>query len=173
MASLQAPLPSLCFAKEATSFGSGRHVTAFHLTASRWLLSFSFLSRHLPYVAFSISITSNPFLSQGDSRDDFLFVDSINGSTIAWLNGGQIQSSGSAFQWNWQGVVASGGFTRGECTEFGELYGLGRADTIGGLFTQASLDKGTDSRQRSNLPPTRHGRGCKYMFRHGDVGTGH
>ncbi|KAK5693162.1 hypothetical protein LTR97_010638 [Elasticomyces elasticus] len=66
----------------------------------------------------------------GDGRDDFLFVDSINGSTTAWMNGGQIESSGSAFQWNWKGIVASGGFARGACLEFGELYGLGRADTI-------------------------------------------
>ena len=67
----------------------------------------------------------------GDGRDDFLFVDSIDGSMTAWMNGGQIESSGSAFQWNWKGVVATGDFTRGACIEFGKLYGLGRADYIG------------------------------------------
>ncbi|KAK5707629.1 hypothetical protein LTR97_000167 [Elasticomyces elasticus] len=66
----------------------------------------------------------------GDGRDDYLFIDSINGSVTAWMNGGQIESSGSAYQWNWKGVVATGAFTRGACIEFGKLYGLGRADYI-------------------------------------------
>ena len=67
----------------------------------------------------------------GDGRDDFVYVDPLNGSVTAWYNGGAIPSSGSAFQWNWQNVVSSGGSSRGECVEFGKLYGEGRADYIG------------------------------------------
>ena len=67
----------------------------------------------------------------GDGRDDFLFVDMLNGSTTAWYNGGPIPSSGSAFQWNWQDVISPGGSSRGACVEYGSLYGLGRADYIG------------------------------------------
>jgi len=55
----------------------------------------------------------------------------ITGAVTVWYNGGQIPSSGSAFQWNWQGVVSPGGSCRGSCIEFGALYGLGRADYIG------------------------------------------
>jgi hypothetical protein len=66
----------------------------------------------------------------GDGRDDFLFVDMLNGSVTAWYNGGQIPSSGSAFQWNWQGVVSPGGSCRGQCIEFGQEYGIGRDDYI-------------------------------------------
>nr|OQO24051.1 hypothetical protein B0A51_05021 [Rachicladosporium sp. CCFEE 5018] len=66
----------------------------------------------------------------GDGRDDFLFVDMLNGSVTEWQNGGAIPSSGSAFQWNWQDVVSPGGSCRGQCVEFGALYGLGRADYI-------------------------------------------
>ncbi|KAK4545949.1 hypothetical protein LTR36_002513 [Oleoguttula mirabilis] len=66
----------------------------------------------------------------GDGKDDFLYVDMLNGSVTAWSNGGSVPSSGSAFQWNWQGVVSSGGSSRGECVEFGALYGLERADYI-------------------------------------------
>ncbi|KAK4565366.1 hypothetical protein LTR86_003983 [Recurvomyces mirabilis] len=66
----------------------------------------------------------------GDGRDDLVWVDMITGAVTAWYNGGAVASSGSAFQWNWQGVVASGGSSRGQCVEFGALYGLGRADYI-------------------------------------------
>ncbi|KAK5111586.1 hypothetical protein LTR85_011815 [Meristemomyces frigidus] len=66
----------------------------------------------------------------GDGKDDFLYVNMLNGSVTAWNNGGRIQSSGSAFQWNWQGVVSPGGSSRGACVEFGALYGLERADYI-------------------------------------------
>jgi len=54
----------------------------------------------------------------------------IDGAVTAWYNGGAIESSGSAFEWNWQGIVSTGNFTRGECVEFGNLYGEGRADYI-------------------------------------------
>nr|OQO30444.1 hypothetical protein B0A51_03074 [Rachicladosporium sp. CCFEE 5018] len=66
----------------------------------------------------------------GDGRDDLLNVNMLNGSTTMWSNGGQVLSSGSAFQWKWKGVVSPGGSCRGSCIEFGALYGLGRADYI-------------------------------------------
>lgn len=66
----------------------------------------------------------------GDGRDDFLYVNMIDGAVTAWYNGGAIESSGSAFQWNWAGNVSTGGSSRGACVEFGELYGDGRADYI-------------------------------------------
>lgn len=67
----------------------------------------------------------------GDGRDDLLYVNMLNGSVIAWQNGGQRPSSGSALQWDWQGTVSPGDSSRGACVEFGALYGLGRADYIG------------------------------------------
>ncbi|KAK6388645.1 hypothetical protein LTR95_019728, partial [Oleoguttula sp. CCFEE 5521] len=67
----------------------------------------------------------------GDGKADLCFVDSLNGAVTVWYNGGAIPSSGSAFQWNWQGVLSPGGTSRGETVEFGALYGLGRADYIG------------------------------------------
>ncbi|KAK5700263.1 hypothetical protein LTR17_023069 [Elasticomyces elasticus] len=54
----------------------------------------------------------------------------IDGSVTEWQNGGQIPSSGSAFQWNWKGNVSTGGSSRGACVEYGSLYGLRRADYI-------------------------------------------
>ena len=67
----------------------------------------------------------------GDGKADLLYVNMLNGSVTAWYNGGLIPSSGSAFQWNWHGIVSPGGSSRGACVEFGALYGLGRADYIG------------------------------------------
>lgn len=66
----------------------------------------------------------------GDGRDDLLYVNMINEAVTAWYNGGKIPSSGSAFQWNWQGNVSTGGSSRGSCVEFGALYGQGGADYI-------------------------------------------
>lgn len=66
----------------------------------------------------------------GDGKDDYLYVDMLDGAVTAWYNGGAKESSGSAYEWNWQGNVSSGGSSRGACVEFGELYGVGRADYI-------------------------------------------
>lgn len=66
----------------------------------------------------------------GDGRDDFLYVNMLNGAVTVWYNAGQIQSSGSAFRWDWAGVVSPGGSCRGECIEFGAEYGQGRAGYI-------------------------------------------
>lgn len=66
-----------------------------------------------------------------DGRADLLYTNMLNGSTTAWVNGGAIPSSGSAFLWNYKGVVTTGGASRGSCVEFGALYALSRADYIG------------------------------------------
>ncbi|KAK4890932.1 hypothetical protein LTR27_010380 [Elasticomyces elasticus] len=66
----------------------------------------------------------------GDGRDDLLYVNMIDGAVTEWQNGGQILSSGSAFQWNWKGNISTGGLSRGACVEYGSLYGLGRAGYI-------------------------------------------
>lgn len=66
----------------------------------------------------------------GNGKADFLYVNMLDGAVTAWYNGGAIESSGSAFQWNWAGNVSTGGSSRGACVEFGKLYGDGRADYI-------------------------------------------
>ncbi|KAK5731515.1 hypothetical protein LTR17_011313 [Elasticomyces elasticus] len=66
----------------------------------------------------------------GDGRADLLYVNSTDGAVTAWYNGGAYPSSGSAFEWDWAGIVSTGGTSRGATIEFGQLYGDGRADYI-------------------------------------------
>jgi hypothetical protein len=66
----------------------------------------------------------------GDGRADYLWVDAITGLTLAWTNEGPIPAGGSAFTWNPRGTVANGNIARGDCINFGNLYGEGRADYI-------------------------------------------
>lgn len=44
-------------------------------------------------------------------------------------NGGT--SAGSTFNWQYRGAIALGVGARGSAIEFGQLYGIGRADYIG------------------------------------------
>ena len=84
----------------------------------------------------------------------------MDGAVTAWYNGVAIPSSGSSFQWNWQGNLSLGGSSRGEYVEFGELYGIGRADYIGMIFivrtTDADIlaDRLSRCAQSSNLQRT-------------------
>lgn len=66
----------------------------------------------------------------GDGRDDYLYVNMTNGAVTAWHNDGWSPGSDEAFRWQWKSIVATGGFSRGSCVEFGNLYGAGRADYI-------------------------------------------
>lgn len=66
----------------------------------------------------------------GDGRDDYLYANMADGSVTAWHNEGWSPGSDEAFEWQWRSVVATGGFSRGSCVEFGNLYGAGRADYI-------------------------------------------
>ncbi|OBT51242.1 hypothetical protein VE04_08841, partial [Pseudogymnoascus sp. 24MN13] len=66
----------------------------------------------------------------GDGRADYLFVDSLSGAVTAWTNEGNTAQSGSSFSWINRGIVAVGYSARGSCINFGNLYGVGRADYI-------------------------------------------
>ena len=66
----------------------------------------------------------------GDGRADYLYVNMTDGAVTTWYNDGWSPSAENAFRWNSQGIVSSGGFSRGSAIEFGNLYGLGRADHI-------------------------------------------
>jgi hypothetical protein len=66
----------------------------------------------------------------GNGRADYLYVNMTDGAVTAWYNDGWNPSAANAFLWNSQGIVSSGGFSRGAAIEFGNLYGLGRADYI-------------------------------------------
>ncbi|KFY78640.1 hypothetical protein V499_02243 [Pseudogymnoascus sp. VKM F-103] len=66
----------------------------------------------------------------GDGRADYLFVDGLTGAVTAWTNEGNSAQSGSTFTWTKRGIVAVGYTARGSCINFGNLYGVGRADYI-------------------------------------------
>jgi len=84
----------------------------------------------------------------GDGKDDYVYINMLDGSSTVWFNAGPIPSSGSAFQWNWQKVTNKGGIARGACIELANLYGVGRADYIGTnlQLKQASMTSLTDIR---------------------------
>jgi hypothetical protein len=66
----------------------------------------------------------------GDGRADYLFVDSLTGAVTAWTNEGNTSQSGSSFAWIKRGIVSVRFTARGSCINFGNLYGVGRADYI-------------------------------------------